>query len=138
MTTAGHAGHSDMMREMIDGRTGDRHSPSGFYGAPDEEYRSAYLARVRGEIVTPDWWGLHHGARQTLDLTRATKRRLRHMRVCRADRQFGASGGTARCYARSLRGGLHNSRLAGCEPALVGRGCTRPFRGPQRSTDVCD
>ncbi|HJT92413.1 MAG TPA: DinB family protein [Mycobacterium sp.] len=54
--TARHAGHSDIMREMIDGRTGDRHSPSGFYGAADEEYRSAYLARVRGEIDTPDWW----------------------------------------------------------------------------------
>jgi len=54
--TARHAGHSDIMREMIDGRTGDRHSPSGFYGAADEEYRLAYLARVQGEIDTPDWW----------------------------------------------------------------------------------
>ena len=54
--TARHAGHSDIMREMIDGRTGDRYSPSAFYGAADEEYRSAYLARVRGEIGTPDWW----------------------------------------------------------------------------------
>jgi hypothetical protein len=54
--TARHAGHSDILREMIDGRTGDRYSPSGFYGAADEDYRSAYLARVRGEIATPDWW----------------------------------------------------------------------------------
>lgn len=54
--TARHAGHSDIMREMIDGATGDRHSPSGFYGTTDEEYRSAYLARVRGEIDTADWW----------------------------------------------------------------------------------
>jgi hypothetical protein len=54
--TARHAGHSDIMREMIDGRTGDRHSPSGFYGATDDEYRSKYLARVRGEIDTSDWW----------------------------------------------------------------------------------
>lgn len=54
--TARHAGHSDIMREMIDGSTGDRNSPSGFYGTADEEYRSAYLARVRGEIDTPDWW----------------------------------------------------------------------------------
>jgi hypothetical protein len=54
--TTRHVGHSDIMREMIDGRTGDRHSPSGFYGTADEEYRSAYLARVRGEIDTPDWW----------------------------------------------------------------------------------
>jgi hypothetical protein len=54
--TARHAGHSDIMRELIDGRTGDRHSPSGFYGTADDEYRSTYLARVRGEIDTPDWW----------------------------------------------------------------------------------
>ena len=54
--TARHAGHSDIMREMIDGSTGDRHSPGGFYGTADEEYRSAYLARFRGEVDTPDWW----------------------------------------------------------------------------------
>ena len=54
--TARHAGHSDIMREMIDGSTGDRHSPSGFYGTADEDYQAAYLARVRGEIATPDWW----------------------------------------------------------------------------------
>lgn len=54
--TARHAGHGDIMREMIDGGTGDRHSPSGFYGTTDEDYRAAYLARVRGEIDTPDWW----------------------------------------------------------------------------------
>jgi len=54
--TARHAGHCDIIREMIDGVTGDRTSPSGFYGTADEDYRSAYLARVRGEITTPDWW----------------------------------------------------------------------------------
>ena len=54
--TARHGGHSDIMREMIDGRTGDRHSPSGFYGTKDEEHRLAYLARVRGDIDTPAWW----------------------------------------------------------------------------------
>ena len=53
---ARHAGHSDIMRDMIDGSTGGRHSPSGFYGTADEEYRSAHLDRVRGEIDTPDWW----------------------------------------------------------------------------------
>jgi hypothetical protein len=53
--TTRHAGHSDIVREMIDGSTGDRHKPSGFYGAADKDYRSAYLARVRGEINTPDW-----------------------------------------------------------------------------------
>ncbi len=54
--TARHAGHGDILRELIDGGTGDRHSPSGFYGTTDDDYRAAYLARVRGEIDTPDWW----------------------------------------------------------------------------------
>jgi hypothetical protein len=54
--TSRHAGHSDILRELIDGSTGDRGSPSGFYGREDEDYRSAYLARVRGEIDTPAWW----------------------------------------------------------------------------------
>jgi hypothetical protein len=54
--TARHAGHSDIVREMIDGTTGDRHKPSGFYGTEDEDYRSAYLARVRGETDTHSWW----------------------------------------------------------------------------------
>jgi len=54
--TVRHAGHSDIIREMLDGATGDRTWPSGFYGALDEDYRLAYLGRVRGEIETPDWW----------------------------------------------------------------------------------
>lgn len=56
LDTTRHAGHSDIVRELIDGTTGDRNAPSGFYGAIDEEYRSKYLARVRGEIDTPSWW----------------------------------------------------------------------------------
>lgn len=56
LDTTRHAGHSDIVRELIDGVTGDRNSSSGFYGAADEEYRSKYLARVRGEIDTPAWW----------------------------------------------------------------------------------
>jgi len=55
LDTTRHAGHSDIMRELIDGATGDRDAPSGFYGASDEEYRSKYLARVRGEIDTSGW-----------------------------------------------------------------------------------
>lgn len=54
--TVRHLGHSDILRELIDGTTGDRDSPSGFYGRTDEEYRSAYLARVRGDTTTADWW----------------------------------------------------------------------------------
>ncbi len=41
---------------LIDGATGDRDAPSGFYGNTDDEYRTTYLARVRGEIDTPSWW----------------------------------------------------------------------------------
>lgn len=55
--TSRHAGHSDILRELIDGSTGNRDAPSGFYGGADEEYRTAYLARVRGETDTPTWWG---------------------------------------------------------------------------------
>ncbi len=44
------------MRELIDGTTGDRAAPSGFFGAADEEYRTRYLARVRGEIDTHSWY----------------------------------------------------------------------------------
>jgi len=56
LDTVRHAGHGDIIREMLDGATGDRASPSGFYGTTDEDYRLAYLSRVRGEIETPDWW----------------------------------------------------------------------------------
>lgn len=56
VTTALHAKPEGTTGDVIDGSTGDRHSSSGFYGGADEEYRSAYLARVRGEIDTPAWW----------------------------------------------------------------------------------
>ena len=56
LETTRHAGHSDILRELIDGTTGERNAPSGFYGAQDDEYRERYLARVRGEIDTPSWW----------------------------------------------------------------------------------
>jgi hypothetical protein len=56
LDTTRHAGHSDILRELIDGQTGDRDAPSGFFGASDEDYRAKYLARVRSEIDTPTWW----------------------------------------------------------------------------------
>ena len=56
LDTTRHAGHADIVRELIDNATGDRDSPSGFYGSTDAEYRDKYLARVRGEIDTPRWW----------------------------------------------------------------------------------
>ncbi|MEO1056027.1 MAG: DinB family protein [Actinomycetota bacterium] len=54
--TVRHCGHADIMRELIYGTTGDPSGPSGFYGTTDEEYRAAYLARVRGETETADWF----------------------------------------------------------------------------------
>ena len=54
--TVRHCGHDDIMRELIDGATGDQDAPSGFYGTADEEYRMAYLARVRGETGTAEWF----------------------------------------------------------------------------------
>ena len=76
LDTTRHAGHSDIVRELIDGTTGDRDSPSGFYGTRDEEYRSNYLARVRGEIDTPSWWALHPHPRQEVELTGARMSRV--------------------------------------------------------------
>ena len=52
--TSRHAGHSDIVRELIDGSTGSRHAPSGFEGA-NADHQAAYLARVRGEIDTDAW-----------------------------------------------------------------------------------
>jgi hypothetical protein len=54
MDTTRHAGHSDIVREMIDGATGDRER-FGDDRMADEHYRLTYLARVRGEIDTPTW-----------------------------------------------------------------------------------
>lgn len=56
LDTTRHAGHADIVRELIDGATGDRNGAAGFYGLNDEEYAQKYLARVRGEIDTPAWW----------------------------------------------------------------------------------
>lgn len=53
LDTTRHAGHSDIVRELIDGRTGDRGAPT--HWESDEEHRQTYLARVRGEIDTPTW-----------------------------------------------------------------------------------
>jgi hypothetical protein len=55
LDTTRHAGHSDIIRELIDGATGDRDAPSGFYGGSDAEYASTYLARVRGDVDTRSW-----------------------------------------------------------------------------------
>jgi hypothetical protein len=54
LDTTRHAGHSDIVREMIDGTTGGR-EPLGDGRMADDEYRLTYLARVRGEIDTATW-----------------------------------------------------------------------------------
>jgi hypothetical protein len=60
---------------LIDSQTGDRHSPSRFYGASDEDYRSKYLAHVRGEIDTPTWWDYIRTRAKQWELTPFTHRR---------------------------------------------------------------
>ena len=44
---------SDYVRAMA---SYNRWQNESLYGAADEEYRSAYLARVRGETDTAAWW----------------------------------------------------------------------------------
>lgn len=56
LDTTRHVGQSDIVRELIDGATGSRDAPSPFPGRTDEEYRSTYLARVRGEVDSATWW----------------------------------------------------------------------------------
>ncbi len=50
LDTARHAGHADIVRELIDGAAGSHREWPGVAPADDEEYRSTYLARVRGEV----------------------------------------------------------------------------------------
>ena len=55
LDTARHAGHADIMRELIDGQAGFQRD---WPGVPDgdDEHHAKYLARVRGEIDTPTWF----------------------------------------------------------------------------------
>ena len=56
LDTARHAGHADIVRELIDGAAGNNRSWSGVQPAEDEEYRRTYLARVRGEVDDESWF----------------------------------------------------------------------------------
>ena len=56
LDTTRHAGHADIVREMIDGTAGHSRDWSGVPPADDEEYRTTYLARVRGEVGDGDWY----------------------------------------------------------------------------------
>jgi hypothetical protein len=53
--TARHAGHADIVRELIDGAAGSYRQWPGVAPADDEEYRQTYLARVRGEVDDETW-----------------------------------------------------------------------------------
>ena len=57
LDTARHAGHADIVRELVDGRAGSNREWPGVVPADDEEYRQTYLARVRGEVDDDTWIG---------------------------------------------------------------------------------
>ena len=57
LDTARHAGHADIVREMIDGAAGSHREWSGVAPADDVDYRQTYLARVRGEVDDQTWYG---------------------------------------------------------------------------------
>jgi hypothetical protein len=56
LDTARHAGHADIVRELIDGAAGSSREWPGVAPADDEEYRQTYLARVRGEVDDQTWF----------------------------------------------------------------------------------
>ncbi len=55
LDTARHAGHADIVRELIDGAAGMNREWPGVAPA-DEEYHETYLARVRGEVDDATWF----------------------------------------------------------------------------------
>lgn len=57
LDTARHAGHADIVRELIDDAAGSYREWPGVPSPEDEEYRQTYLARVRGEIDDLAWYG---------------------------------------------------------------------------------
>ena len=57
LDTARHAGHADIVRELIDGAAGSNREWAGVPGIDDEDYRQTYLARVRGEVDDQTWYG---------------------------------------------------------------------------------
>jgi hypothetical protein len=56
LDTARHAGHADILRELIDGAAGSHRQWPGVAPADDDEYRDTYLARVRGEVDDQTWF----------------------------------------------------------------------------------
>ena len=56
LDTARHAGHADIVRELIDGAAGSHRQWPGVRPTDDDEYRDTYLARVRGEVDDQTWF----------------------------------------------------------------------------------
>jgi hypothetical protein len=56
LDTARHAGHADIVRELIDGAAGSYREWPGLPPFDDEGYRQTYLARVRGEVDDQAWF----------------------------------------------------------------------------------
>jgi hypothetical protein len=65
LDTARHAGHADIVRELIDGAAGSHREWPGVVPADDEEYRQTYLARVRGEVDDDTWIGFLRSRQST-------------------------------------------------------------------------
>jgi hypothetical protein len=63
LDTARHAGHADIVRELIDGTAGSHREWAGVVPADDVEYRETYLARVRGEVDDAAWYEFLRGRR---------------------------------------------------------------------------
>jgi hypothetical protein len=59
LDTARHAGHADIVRELVDGAAGSHREWPGV--SDDEEYRETYLARVRGEVDDAAWYEFLRG-----------------------------------------------------------------------------
>jgi hypothetical protein len=53
--TLRHAGHADIVRELIDGVAGHTRAFPNVPLPEDTAHRDKYLARIRGEIDTPSW-----------------------------------------------------------------------------------
>jgi hypothetical protein len=60
LDTARHVGHADVLREQIDGSAGVYREWPGVAPGDDEEFRSVYLARVRGEVDDQSWYRFLH------------------------------------------------------------------------------
>lgn len=62
LDTTRHAGHADVVREMLDGRVGSREGDP--MSPDDEEYLRMYRARITGEIDRETWMEYARGQSQ--------------------------------------------------------------------------